>query len=167
MMTFCGKELRFKPSNPVAFVMALGYKLGSEDIMSDKPIESLPKATETEKNIGRHFYPNQPLYLLNLIDLAFKALQGAGVKYKNLELDTDTYDGYYILDEKDTPIGKIRINFDLECQIEMAFPAQAGVIPASAQSVRSKRSLSRASGGDPSRIHWLLPVDSSFPRKRG
>ena len=120
MMSFCGKELRVKPVNPTAFVMALGYKLkNEEDIMSDKPIESLPKATETEKNIGRHFYSKRPLYMLNLLDLAYKALQAAGIKYKNLGLDADFYDGYYIMDEADAFIGKIRINLDLECKIEM------------------------------------------------
>lgn len=119
MMTFCGKELRVKPANPAAFVMALGYKLGNEDIMSDKAIESLPKVTETEKNIGRHFYSKRPLYMLNLIDLAYKALQAAGIKYKNLGLDADFYDGYYIMDEADAFIGKISINLDLECKIEM------------------------------------------------
>ena len=118
MMTFCGKELRFKPSNPGAFVLALGYKLGNEDITSDKAIESLPPATEEEKRIGRYFYPDKPLYVLNLIDLATTALKSASVQYEALELDTGTYDGYYIL-KKSTPIGKIHINLDLECQIEM------------------------------------------------
>ena len=119
MMTFCGKELRVKPVNPAAFVMALGYKLGNEDIMNNKAIESLPKATETEKNIGRYFYSKRPLYMLDMIDLAFKALKAAGIKYKNLGLDADFYDGYYILDEAYAFIGKIRINLDLECKIEM------------------------------------------------
>lgn len=119
MMTFCGKELKVRPTNPAAFVMALGYKLGSEeDIMTNKAIESLPKATETEKNIGRHFYSKHPLYMLNMIDLAVKALKATGIKYKNLGLDIDSYDGYYILDETGA-VGKIRINLDLECQIEM------------------------------------------------
>lgn len=119
MMTFCGKELRFKPNNPATFVMALGYKLGEEGIMSDKAIESLPKATEAEKHIGQNLYQNQQLYLLNLINLASKAIQASGVQYKNLELDTDAYDGYYILNEKGIRSGKIRINLDLECQIDM------------------------------------------------
>ena len=120
MMTFCGKELKARPSNPTAFVMALGYKLeNEEDIMDNKAIESLPKATEAEKSFGRYFYPNQYLYLLNLIDLAYKALQAAGVQYKNLGLDIDSYDGYYILDETGAFVGKIRINLDLECKIEM------------------------------------------------
>lgn len=120
MMTFMKKELRFKPTNPFAFVMALGYKLGKEeDIMSDKPIESLPKATEIEKCLGRQFYPDKPLYLLNLIDLATTALKGVGVQYKDLELDTDAYDGYFIRDNKSTPIGKVNINLDLECNVEM------------------------------------------------
>lgn len=120
MMTFCGKELLVRPSNPIAFVMALGYRLGKEeDIMSDKPIESLPKVTEIEKCFGRQFYTDKPLYVLNLIDLAYKALQAAGVQYNALELDTDTYEGYFILDKKSTPIGKVNINLDLECQVEM------------------------------------------------
>lgn len=120
MMTFCGKELLVRPSNPIAFVMALGYKLGKEeDIMSNKAIESLPKASETEKHLGRHFYSKQHLYMLNLIDLAYKALQAAGIKYKNLGLDADFYDGYYIMDEAGSFVGKIRINLDLECKIEM------------------------------------------------
>ena len=119
MMTFCGRELRIKPINPAAFVMALGYKLGNEDIMSDKAIESLPKATETEKNIGRRFYSKHPLYTLDMIDLAFKALKAVGIKDKNLGLDTDFYDGYYILNENGAFVGKIRINLDLECKIEM------------------------------------------------
>lgn len=119
MMTFCEKELRLKPTNPSAFVLALGYKLGKEDIVSDKAIESLPPATEAEKSIGRNFYKDKPLYFLNLVDLATTALKGVGVQYKDLELDTDAYDGYFILDNKSTPIGKIRINLDLECKIEM------------------------------------------------
>ena len=32
MMTFMKKEINYKPVNPAAFVMALGYKLGNEDI---------------------------------------------------------------------------------------------------------------------------------------
>ena len=120
MMTFCGKELLVRPSNPIAFVMALGYILkNEEDIMSDKPIESLPKATEIEKCFGRQFYTDKPLYVLNLIDLATTALKSVGAQYNALELDTDTYEGYFILDKKSTPIGKIRINIDLECKIEM------------------------------------------------
>lgn len=120
MMSFCGKELRVKPVNPTAFVMALGYKLKNEgDIMSDKPIESLPKATEIEKRLGLQFYPGKPLYVLNLIDLATTALKSVGAQYNALELDTDTYEGYFILDKKSTPIGKVNINLDLECQVEM------------------------------------------------
>jgi hypothetical protein len=34
-------------------------------------------------------------------------------------LDIDSYDGYYILDETGSFVGKIRINLDLECKIEM------------------------------------------------
>jgi hypothetical protein len=119
MMTFMKKELRFKPINPAAFVMALGYKLGKEDIASDKAIESLPPATEAEKRVGRNFYKDKPLYLLDLIDLATTALKGVGVQYKDLELDRDAYDGYFIRDNKSTPIGKIHINLDMECQVEM------------------------------------------------
>lgn len=119
MMTFMKKELRFKPTNPSAFVLALGYKLGNEDITSNKAIESLPPATEAEKSMGRQFYPDKPLYVLNLIDLATTALKSVGAQYNALELDTDTYEGYFILDKKSTPIGKVNINLDLECNVEM------------------------------------------------
>ena len=119
MMTFMKKEINYKPVNPAAFVMALGYKLGNEDIGSDKAIESLPKATEEEKRTGRHFYPSKALYLLDLSDMASMALKSAGIQYKGIELDSKNYDGYFILDDKSSHIGKININLDLECQIEL------------------------------------------------
>ena len=119
MMTFMKKEINYKPINPAAFVMALGYKLGNEDIGSDKAIESLPKATEEEKRIGRHFYPSTALYLLDLSDMASMALKSAGIQYKGIELDSKNYDGYFILDDKSSHMGKININLDLECQIEL------------------------------------------------
>ena len=49
MMTFCGKELRVKPVNPAAFVMALGYKLGNEDIMSNKELSHFLKRPRPKK----------------------------------------------------------------------------------------------------------------------
>ena len=50
---------------------------------------------------------------------------------------------------------------------EKVFPAQAGVIPASAMQITIPTSLSRASGGDPKAMNVLAMKDKSFPRKRG
>lgn len=114
MMTFKGKELKRKPEKPIAFINSLGYELGKEDIMSDKAIESLPPATQEEKENGRRFYPKQVTYYLDLTEYLTSILKEQGIKYKKIKEDYIRHDGFVIIGFNNFPIGKIFIDYDME-----------------------------------------------------
>ena len=119
MMTFKGKELKRKPEKPIAFINSIGYELGKEDIMSDKPIESLAPATPEEKENGRRFYPKQVTYYLDLTDFISSILKEKGVEYQRIKEDYIGHDGFIIIGLDNFAIGKIFIDYDMDYYIVM------------------------------------------------